>query len=104
MTGVQTCALPIYAKSVILYNVFVAGSIYADEIVLDNCVVCGGVFATQQIDLKNTVVGTFNTPSIRIEGTVYLLLPSAFSIEKMLATYLKEKDITIIAREVWYIL
>ena len=76
----------INAKSVTLYNAFIAGSIYADEIVLDNCVVCGGVFATQQIDLKNSVVGTFNTPSIRIEGSVYLLLPSAFSIEKMLAT------------------
>ena len=57
----------INAKSVTLYNAFIAGSIYADEIVLDNCVVCGGVFATQQIDLKNSVVGTFNTPSIRIE-------------------------------------
>lgn len=74
------------AKSVTLYNAFVAGSIYADEIVLENCVVVGGVFATQQIDLKNSIVGTFNTPSVRIEGIVNLLLPSAFSIEKMLAT------------------
>lgn len=74
------------AKSVTLYNAFVAGSVYADEIVLENCVVIGGVFATQQIDLKNCIVGTFNTPSVRIEGVVNLLLPSAFSIEKMLAT------------------
>lgn len=74
------------AKSVTLYNAFVAGSIYADEIVLENCVVVGGIFATQQIDLKNSIVGTFNTPSVRIEGIVNLLLPSAFSIEKMLAT------------------
>ena len=76
----------INAKSVILYNAFVAGSVYADEVVLENCVICGGVFATQQIDLKNCVVGTFNTPSVRVEGIVNLLLPSAFSIEKMLAT------------------
>jgi len=74
------------AKSVTLYNAFVAGSIYADEVVLENSVVVGGVFATQQIDLKNSVVGTFNTPSVRIEGTNSLLLPSAFSIEKILAT------------------
>jgi hypothetical protein len=74
------------AKSVTLYNAFVAGSIYADEVVLENCVVIGGVFATQQIDLNNCIVGTFNTPSVRIEGVVNLLLPSAFSIEKMLAT------------------
>ncbi|MDR0939640.1 MAG: hypothetical protein LBN29_09910 [Mediterranea sp.] len=76
----------INAKSVTLYNAFVAGSIYADEVALENCVVVGGVFATQQIDLKQCIVGTFNTPSIRIEGIVSLLLPSAFSIEKMLAT------------------
>ena len=74
----------INAKSVTLYNAFVAGSIYADEITLENCVVIGGVFATQQIDLTNCVVGTFNTPSVRIAGTVSLLLPSAFSIEKIL--------------------
>ncbi|MDR2928475.1 MAG: hypothetical protein LBV41_09820, partial [Cytophagaceae bacterium] len=76
----------INAKSVTLYNAFVAGSVYADEVILENCVVCGGVFATQQIDLKNGIVGTFNTPSVRIEGIVSLLLPSAFSIEKMLTT------------------
>ena len=74
----------INAKSVTLYNAFVAGSIYADEITLENCVVIGGVFATQQIDLTNSIVGTFNTPSIRIAQTVSLLLPSAFSIEKIL--------------------
>ena len=74
----------INAKSVTLYNAFVAGSIYADEIILENCVVIGGVFATQQIDLTNCIVGTFNTPSIRIAQTVSLLLPSAFSIEKIL--------------------
>lgn len=76
----------INAKSVTLYNAFVAGSIYADEVVLENSVVIGGVFATQQIDLKNSIAGTFNTPSVRIEGTISLLLPSAFSIEPMLAT------------------
>jgi cytoskeletal protein CcmA (bactofilin family) len=76
----------INAKSVTLYNAFVAGSIYADEIILENCVVIGGVFATQEIDLTNSVVGTFNTPLIRIAQTIGLLLPSAFSIEKILAT------------------
>jgi len=74
----------INAKSVTLYNAFVAGSIYADEIIIENSVVIGGVFATQQIDLTNSIVGTFNTPSIRIAQTVSLLLPSAFSIEKIL--------------------
>lgn len=76
----------INAKSVTLYNAFVAGSVYSDEVILDNCVVVGGVFATQQIDLKNCIVGTFNTPSVRVEGIISLLLPSAFSIEKMIAT------------------
>ena len=74
------------AKSVTLHNAVVAGSIYADEVVLDNCVVIGGVFATQQAELTDTIVGTFNTPSIRIAGIVQLLLPSAFSIEKMICS------------------
>ncbi|MDR3266092.1 MAG: hypothetical protein LBT24_00785 [Tannerella sp.] len=75
----------INAKSVTLYNAFVAGSIYADEIILENSVVIGGVFATQEIDLTNSIVGTFNTPAIKIAQTVSLLLPSAFSIEKIWA-------------------
>ena len=74
----------INAKSVTLYNAFVAGSIYADEIILENSVVIGGVFATQSIDLTNSIVGTFNTPSIKAAQMVSLLLPSAFSIEKIL--------------------
>lgn len=76
----------INAKSVTLYNAFVAGSIYADEIILENCVVIGGVFATQEIDLTNSIVGTFNAPSVRIAQNICLLLPSAFSIEKILST------------------
>lgn len=84
----QNCNLIFYcdinAKSVTLYNAFVAGSIYADEIILENCVVIGGVFATQSIDLSNSIVGTFNTPSIKASETIHLLLPSAFSIEKIL--------------------
>lgn len=84
------CRLMFYsdlnAKSVTLHNAFVAGSIYADEIVLDNCVVIGGVFSTQEIDLTNSVVGTFNAPIVRASGVINLLLPSAFSIEKIETT------------------
>ncbi|MDY0342654.1 MAG: hypothetical protein RBR28_03720 [Lentimicrobium sp.] len=84
----QNCNLifhsDINAKSVTLYNAFVAGSIYADEIILENCVVIGGVFSTQTIDLTNSIVGTFNAPSIKAAQMVYLLLPSAFSIEKII--------------------
>jgi len=74
----------INAKSVTLYNAFVAGSIYADEIILQNCVVIGGVFATQNIDLTNSIVGTFNSPSVKAAQQVWLLLPSAFTIEKII--------------------
>jgi subtilisin family serine protease len=73
----------INAKSVSLYNAFVAGSIYADDIILQNCVVLGGVFATQNIDITHSIVGTFNSPSVRAAQEVWLLLPSAFSIEKI---------------------
>lgn len=73
----------INAKSVTLYNAYVAGSIYADEITLENCVVIGGVFASQQIILNNCVVGTFNAPEVTVEGNIYMLLPSAFSLEPL---------------------
>ena len=89
VSRVVDCRLLFYsdinAKSVTLCNAFVAGSIYADEVELVNCVVIGGVFATQGVELTNSIVGTFNTPSIRIAGIINLLLPSAFSIEKIVA-------------------
>lgn len=72
----------INGKSVTLQNCYVAGSIYADEITLDNCVVIGGVFATQETRINNSIVGTFNTPRVTLDGIVQLLLPSAFTIEK----------------------
>lgn len=74
----------INAKSITLYNAFVAGSIYADTVTLENSVVLGGVFATQEVYLKDSVVGTFNSPQIQVGGIVNLLLPSAFSIEKII--------------------
>lgn len=81
------CNLTFYsdinAKSVTLYNAFVAGSIYADEVILQNCVVIGGVFATQSIDLTNSIIGTFNSQSVKLAQQIWLLLPSAFSIEKI---------------------
>ncbi len=84
----QNCNLMFFsdinAKSVTLYNAFVAGSIYADEIILQNCVVIGGVFATLNIDITNSIVGTFNSPSVKVAQQVWLLLPSAFTIEKIM--------------------
>lgn len=71
------------AKTVTLYNAFVAGSVYADEIILKNCVVIGGVFATQSLDMTNSIVGTFNSPAVNISEQISILLPSAFSIEKI---------------------
>jgi hypothetical protein len=73
----------INAKSVTLYNSFVAGSIYADEVILENCVVIGGVFATQSIEIKHSIVGTFNAPTVSLNQEIGLLLPSAFSIEPL---------------------
>jgi len=73
----------ISAKQVKLCNAYVAANIFADEIVLENCVVIGGVFATRTLELSDCVVGTFNSPVVRSAKSVYLLLPSAFSVEKM---------------------
>jgi len=71
------------AKQVKLSNAYVAANIFADEIVLDDCVVIGGVFATRSLELSDCVVGTFNSPVVRSSKTVYLLFPSAFSVERM---------------------
>ena len=83
----RTCELSFHsdinAKSVALYGAFVAGSIYADEITLEDCVVIGGVFATTRASIGSSIVGTFNAPGIELQGAVGLLLPSAFSIERI---------------------
>jgi hypothetical protein len=73
------------AKHVTLYNAFVAGSVYGDEVVLQNCVVIGGVFATQSLDITQTIVGTFHAPTVKAAQVIWLLLPSAFSIERIFA-------------------
>lgn len=73
----------INAKSIKLSNAFVAGSLFAEDITLENCVVVGGIFATTSLDMNNCIIGTFNSPTVRAAGQVRLLLPSAFSIEKI---------------------
>ena len=69
----------INSKIVALKNSYVAGNIYADEVTLENCVVIGGVFATQEASINNSIIGTFNTPRVRLDGTIQLLLPSVDS-------------------------
>ena len=71
------------AKSVTLCNAFVSGSIYGDVVELDNCVVIGGVFATQSLNIKNSIVGTFISPFVELDGDINLLLPSVFSVERI---------------------
>lgn len=71
------------AKQVKLRNAYVAANIFADEVVLEDCVVIGGVFATRTLELNDCVVGTFNGPVVRASKSVYLLFPSAFSVEKI---------------------
>lgn len=69
------------AHEVRLTNAFVGGSIFADDITLVNCVVIGGVFANKELSINSCIVGTFNAPSVTLEGDNSLLLPSAFSLE-----------------------
>jgi len=71
------------AKHVKLRNTFVAGSIFADEIILEDCIVIGGVFASLNLEISNSIIGTFNSPLVRVSKTIHLLLPSAFTVEKI---------------------
>lgn len=83
--GEITFQSDINAASVSLHNAFVSGSIFADNVILENCVVIGGIFATSTLQLKNCIVGTFNSPSVHLAQSVSFLLPSVFSIEKISA-------------------
>lgn len=73
----------INAKKVTLRNCYVAANVFADDVILENCVVLGGVFAVKSMSLTNVVVGTFNSPSVKVARTVNLLLPTAFSVEPL---------------------
>lgn len=79
----STFCSDVNAKSVTLYNAFVAGSIYGDEVILENCVVIGGVFATQSLSIKDCIIGTFMSPYVELDGNVQQLLPSVFSVERI---------------------
>ncbi len=74
------------AKRITLRNCFVGGCVYADDIQLDNCVVIGGVFASKKLEINNSIVGTFNSQEVLLDGTDYLLYPSAFSVEPIKPT------------------
>jgi hypothetical protein len=69
------------ASEIRLCNTFVSGSIFADDIILENSVVIGGVFATKNLSINKCVIGTFNSPSVSLDGIINILLPSVFSYE-----------------------
>ncbi len=71
----------INAKTVKLRNAFVAGNIFADDIELEDSVVIGGAFASNDLDITNCILGTFNCSSARIAKAASFLLPSVFTIE-----------------------
>ncbi len=77
---VRFCA-DIHGRSISLRNCYVAANIFGDNVTLENCVVLGGVFAIKSLAMTNCLVGTFHSPSVRIAQEIYLLLPSAFSVE-----------------------
>lgn len=86
-TGCRTIfGSDVSAKKISLRNAFIAGSLFADEIILEDCIVIGGVFSSSTLEITNSVVGTFNSPRVQVSKMIYLLLPSAFSTEKIYVT------------------
>ena len=75
----------INAQTVRLKNCYVGGSVYGTEVELENCVVLGGAFASKKLSMSNVMVGTFHAPEVDLAGTNYLLYPTAFSVEPMIA-------------------
>ena len=66
-----------------LKNAVVAANVFASEVELEDCVVLGGVFATKALRLRKCVDGTFNAPSVVIDGDIYVLFPSVFTVEPL---------------------
>lgn len=75
----------INAGTVRLKNCYVGGSIFANDVELEDCVVLGGVFAAGKASLSNVMVGTFHAPEVNLNGINYLLYPTAFSVEPLVA-------------------
>ena len=73
------------ARKASFRNCYISGSVMADEIDLDNCVVMGGAFATSRLSIRRSVVGTFNAPGVLLADRVFLLMPSAYSVEPVTA-------------------
>jgi len=75
----------ISSKKISLRNCFVSGSLMADEIDIEDCVVLGGAFAMNKLSVRRSVIGTFNAPEVLLAGSVYLTMPSAYSVESVSA-------------------
>ncbi len=86
LSGEVTFCSDLNAKRVTLRNAFVGGCVYADEIQLDNSVVIGGAFASKKLEINHSIIGTFNSQEVVLEGRNYLIYPSAFSVEPIKAS------------------
>lgn len=86
LTGEITFCSDLNAKTVTLRNCYVGGSVYGDDVTIDNCVVIGGVFATKHLSINHSIIGTFNSQQVSLEGRNYLIYPSAFSVEPLNAS------------------
>ena len=85
MDGRVLFGADINATTIRLKNCFVGGSLYGNEIELENCVVLGGAFASKSLSAANVMIGTFHAPQVDLAGVNYLLYPTAFSVEPIMA-------------------
>ena len=69
------------AKQIKLKNTIIAANLFGNDIIIENCIILGGIFATKSLQIKDCVVGTFNSPSVSLDGKIFTLLPSVFSVE-----------------------
>jgi hypothetical protein len=67
----------IHAKKVNLRNVIVYGNVVCEDIILEDCVVLGGVFARQSLTIANSIIGTFETPTLTQRSHIGILQPFA---------------------------
>jgi hypothetical protein len=69
----------IYTKRLNLSNAIVYGNIFAENAVIKDSIILGCVFCKNKLDLKNSMVSTFKTHSVKLIGNLFLFFPFAFS-------------------------
>lgn len=75
-------AADIHSPKIKLYNTIVYGNIFCDEIIVENSVILGGIYAKSEIKSTNSIIGTYSTSYIELDGNMGMIFNLAVSNNK----------------------